>query len=215
MEQLRNLLLSAGLKQPFSIFDVCSKFEDLAIRSCPFITKGLRGMAILADKISKINCILVNANLTYEEQNFHGFHELIHIYTSEPNSGQTFNCYDKIKPYQSSYIEWIANEGAAECMVPYKKFLPLIKDNYHKMIEGLGTFDFCNKVASDFAVTPTVIQNRLNSLCYEIAQYINGASLENINILSKSEQQRNNIFIPSLNDLENERLSKSFHLKIS
>lgn len=148
--------------------------------------------------------------MTYEEQNFHGFHELIHIYTGDPNSGQTFKCYDKVKPYQDSYIEWVANEGAAECTVPYRSLLPMIKHNYHKMTQGIGTYEFCLEAAHIFEVTPIVIQNRLNSLCYEIEQYINGAPLENIKILSKSEQQRCNIFVNSLNDLENKRLAKIF-----
>lgn len=49
MEELRNKLFSVGLKQPFNIFDVCNKFSDLGIEACPFTTKGLRGIAALAN----------------------------------------------------------------------------------------------------------------------------------------------------------------------
>lgn len=213
IESFRNILTSEGIKYPLDIFEICSKFEDLEIARCPFKTTGLRGMAVLADTTSNINCILVNSKLSYEEQNFHGVHELLHIYTSEPNSGQTFKCYDNVKPFQNSYIEWIANEGAAELTVPYKDLLPLVKKEYLEITKGLGTYEFCERTAPMFAVTSTVIQNRLNSLSYEIQQYIGGVPLENIKVLSKAQQHKENIFVKSLNDLETERLLNWFKPK--
>lgn len=211
VESLRTSLLSNGAKYPFDIFDICSKFSNLEIGICPFKTVGLRGIATLSDNTSDINCIVVNSKLSYEEQNFHGIHELLHIYTCEPGSGQTFQCYDTVKPFQNSYKEWLANEGAAELILSYKDLLPLIKDNYQYLIKDLGTSDFCVKIAEQFSVTSTVIQNRLNSLSYEIKQYLDDVPLENIEIISKSEQKRKNIFVPSLNELEDERLSKIFY----
>lgn len=215
VKNLRDDLIANGAKQPFDIFNICTLYDNLKIRTCPFVTQGLRGMAVVADNPDDINCILVNSNLSYEEQNFYGSHELMHIYSSGVGSGQTFNCYDKVKPFQDSYVEWVANEGAAELLVPYEELLKLIEVHYNKMIKGLGTYEFCCNVAPKFAVTPIVIQNRLNSLCYEIEQYINGTPLDRIKIMSKSEQHKHNIFISSLNELESERLLKSFKAKIS
>lgn len=205
MDKLRNFLLSLGLKQPFDIFEICSKIKNVGIETCNFNTRGFRGMVSLASYPGDLNCILVNSNLSYVEQNFHGIHELIHIYTSPKNSGQTFKCYDTVRPNQNSYVEWVANEGAAELLVSYKMLLPMIKENYHSMIEDRGTYEFCEKNASIFAVTPVVLQNRIDSLKYEIYQYMNNTPLNNIKIMSKNDQSRMGIKVKSLVELENDR----------
>lgn len=201
------MLLSVGAKYPFDIFDICQKFENLKIGACPFKTVGLRGMAILADKTSPINCILVNSNLSSEEQNFHGAHELIHIFTSDPNSGQTFKCYDKVQPFQNSYIEWIANEGAAELILSYKELLPFIKDNLPSFnSDTLPIFGIVEKISQNYNVSQTVVQNRLGNLKYEIYQYLNGTDIENIEILSNRQQQNLGIYVDSLADIEAKRI---------
>ena len=210
IEELRHKLLINGVNQPFDIFDICSRFGDLDIKSVPFKTNGLRGMAIIADKDSSLNCILVNSNLDSSIQNFHGFHELMHICFASKNQGQTFTCYDKVQPHQNKYSEWLANEGAAELLVPYKELLPLIKSNYAHLTQGIGTFEFCEKISSKFRVSPTVIQNRIISLAYEIKQYISGVDIDNIRILSKNQQIKENINLKSLVDLEEERILATF-----
>lgn len=210
IEKLRSILLSLGLKPPYDIFNICSNLEGIVIGTCPFKTKGLRGMAVMAKDSTDYDSILINSSLSYLEQNFYGTHELIHIYTSEKNSGQTFNCYDTIRPDQNTYIEWIANEGAAELLVPYKILLPMIKSNYSTMITDGGTYDFCKKNAGTFGVSETVLQNRIQSLKYETDQYLKGISLEDIEILSNNQQLKRGIEIKSLVDLENERILSCF-----
>lgn len=167
-------------------------------------------MATIANDPSDINCILVNSNLSFVEQNFHGIHELIHIVSCPKNSGQTFSCFETVKPNQNSYIEWVANEGAAELLIPYRKLLPIIKQKYPELIRDLGTYNFCEKYADEFYVTSTVLQHRIDSLKYEIFQYISGTDIDSIQILSKKAQENRGIYIKSLVDLENERLSSWF-----
>lgn len=58
--------------------------------------------------------------------------------------------------------------------------------------------------ADMFNVTRTVIEYRLESLKYEIHQYINGIPLRDIKMLSLSQQKRQKINIKSLNDIEKE-----------
>lgn len=203
INDLRKRISYEKLKYPLNIFDVCSKLENIEIKKIPFKTNGLRGMAVLADDESDINCILVNSNLSYEEQNFYVSHELIHIFTSEPQSGQTFSCYEKVQPFQDKYKEWLANEGAAELLVPYCEFLPLVKKHYFNIINNKSTLEFCRRVSKKFDVTPFVIQNRLNSLAFEINQYVQSeVDLDKIRIMSKLQQEREGIFIQSLNELE-------------
>lgn len=203
---LKNFLISVGANQPFDIFNICSKIDNIEISSVPFKTVGLRGIAALAKDADDINCILVNSKLSYEEQNFHGIHELIHIYTGTPNSGQTFNCYDKVKPNQNSYVEWIANEGTAELLLPYKEVLPFIKDNISKFYTCFfPVYEICKVLAENNNVSQTVAENRLNSLKYEIFQYLNGVDLNNINILSKHQQELKGIKVDSLSQIEFKR----------
>ena len=203
-------MLKKGLNPPFNVFEICSALKRTDIRTCPFTTKGLRGIATIANNPSDINCILVNSNLSFVEQNFHGIHELIHIVTCPKNSGQTFSCFETVKPNQNSYIEWVANEGAAELLIPYRKLLPIIKKKYPALIQDLGTYSFCEEYADVFSVTPTVLQHRIDSLKYEISQYISGTDIDSIQILSKKAQENRGIYIKSLVDLENDRLASWF-----
>lgn len=195
---------------PLNIFQLCSCFEDIVIQKADFKTKDLRGMLTLAEDETDVCVILVNGNKSFEEQNYHGFHEFMHIFTTDSEPGTTINCFEKVKPTQNSYIEWLANEGAAEFLVPYNKLLPMVKNNYSSMLEGIGTYEFCLETAPKFSVSPVVIQNRINSLSYEIHQYVNGVSINDIEILSKKQLQQRNIVVPSLTELEHERLNKWF-----
>ena len=167
-------------------------------------------MVTIANSPSDINCIIVNSNLPFVEQNFYGIHELIHIVTCPKDSGQTFSCFDTVKPHQNSYIEWLANEGSAELLIPYRKLLPIIKQKYPDMIKDLGTYTFCEEYADLFSVSSTVLRHRIDSLKYEIFQYINGTNIDNLQILSKKAQEKNGIFVKSLIDLEDERLLNWF-----
>lgn len=82
----------------------------------------MRGIVRIAKNRDENHVILLNENKSFVEQNYHGFHELTHILTvDEP--GTTLNCFGNTRPNQNSYIEWLANEGAAEFLMPYKEIL--------------------------------------------------------------------------------------------
>lgn len=166
-------------------------------------------MASLANEESPVNCILVNSNLSQEEQNFHGTHEFIHIALDDGKGGRTFKCYDKIKPFQNPYTEWLANEGAAELILPHDVLLPYIKERINTFDDNIiGVYNMIDEIAQIYRVSPVVVQNRLNSLSYEIFQYLSGCDINDIKILSKTQQQRYGIYVDSLNDIENRRLTE-------
>lgn len=209
--ELRELLLRCGLKYPLDIFEICSVFDDIKIAAVPFKTHGLRGIANLANSTSPINCILVNSNLSQKEQNFHGIHELIHIYLPEGQSSSCFNCFDKVRPNQNPYIEWVANEGAAELMIPHDVLLPFIKEKIKTFDTNLfGVFDMISTISERYQVSPLVVENRLNSLKYEIYQYLNGCSLSNLKIMSLNQQHKLGINVDSLCEIEDRRLSENW-----
>lgn len=170
-------------------------------------------MVSLAQNESDIHCILVNGNKSFYEQNFHGFHELMHIPTVD-QPGTILRCYDTVKPNQDSYIEWLANEGAAEFVVPYQLLLPMIKREIRQMITGIGTWQFCENHSYDFGVSPIVLQNRIDSLKYETYQYLNGDPLDKIEILSWNKQKQRGINVKSLVELESGRLRQMWNIAI-
>lgn len=190
-------MLASGVKYPLDIFTVCSAFSNLEIAVVPFTTPGLRGMAQPADASSPISCILLNSNLSYVEHNFQGIHELIHIYESEFCPGLTFRCYDRIKPNQDSYTEWVANEGAAELLMPYKIFIPYFVKLFYAYTNDLsewvrtyGNKDIYDVIASQFNVTSIAVRNRVSALSYETDQFILGESVDSIIPLSFNKQKQ-------------------------
>lgn len=198
---------------PLDIFEICKRISNVEIQAVPFKTADLRGMVSLAQNESDIHCILVNSNKSFQEQNFHGFHELMHIPTVD-QPGTILRCYDTVKPNQDSYIEWLANEGAAEFVVPYQLLLPMIKREIRQMITGIGTWQFCENHSYDFGVSPIVLQNRIDSLKYETYQYLNGVPFDKIEILSWNKQKQRGINVKSLVELESGRLRQMWNIAI-
>lgn len=197
INEIRNHLIANGLTYPLNIFDVCNKYDNLAISSIPFKTKGLRGMAVLAKHYNDINCILINSAIPSSEQNFHGMHELMHITFEEEQSGQIFQCYERTMPFQDAYKEWVANEGAAELLVPYTDFIPFFCKVYDDFSCGngicrhkYGDKDILTVLSSRYGVSDMVIKNRISSLSYEIDQFNKGIAFQNIALLSYTQQKR-------------------------
>ncbi|MCR5479328.1 MAG: ImmA/IrrE family metallo-endopeptidase [Ruminococcus sp.] len=154
-------------------------------------------MAQLANSESDINCILINSNLSQTELNFHGTHELMHIYLPSESKGTTFRCYDKIRPYQDSYLEWLANEGAAELLMPYKWFIVDFSELYKlystdrtRWIQHYQFFTPFDLLAHKYHVSTMVVKNRIRNLSYEIQQYNQGVDINRIRILSNTQQER-------------------------
>lgn len=188
-------MLSGGIRYPFDIFAVCNLFSKLQISTIPFLTPGLRGLAVPADAPGSVSCILLNSTLSYPEQNFQGFHELIHIYESKSCPGITFRCYDKIKPDQDSYTEWVANEGAAELLMPYTVFIPYFIELFDVYVNDsltwnytYGNADIYDVMANQFGVTNVIIRNRVSTLSYEIDRYLNGETINEIIPISHNKQ---------------------------
>lgn len=194
---------------PINIFELCKKFKNVVIAEADFQTKNLRGLVRLASNKDENHVILVNGNKTFEEKNYHGTHEFTHILTIKDSPGTTLQCFDKVLPHQDSYIEWLANEGAAELLMPYKEVLPFIKRESQSFNEStFPILDLTEQLSSMYNVSFAVAQNRICNLSYEIWQYLHGFNIDEIEILSKSEQIKRNINIETLLDVENNMFKK-------
>lgn len=175
----------------------------------PFSTPGLRGMACLGESICS-DIIILNTNRNKFEQNIDCAHEFIHINCHRDEGHQSFNCFDKAQASQNKYFEWQANEGSAELTVPYRSLLPKIKKN-HKFLDTYYSIShFKEELVQEYGVTDAVVSYRLESLKYEIEQYIQGVPLQNLKVLSLSAQNKLNIDVKSLNAIAYEDLTQNF-----
>ena len=198
-----NVLHSDLQNYPLDLVTLFENSEDLDFAKLPFQTHSLRGMAIKAENARQNDIILLNSHLSPVEQNFYCAHELIHLCLHRDLKGNTFHCYEKVRPNQNPFIEWHANEGAAELLVPYTLILPLIAESriFSSRHALLDIYDLKAELAKRFLVTEAVINYRLEGLKYEIFQYLSGTPLEEIEILSNNQQKKQDIYISSLNEL--------------
>lgn len=175
-------------------YDKCKMLQKLKIELVDFKEKTLRGMSWPNDYI-----ILLNSSRSCVERNFDCAHEFIHVVKHRHENFQTFNCFDTLRPNQNLFLEWQANEGAAEMLVPYKIFIPKFCKNVKNCND---IFEYCNlkqHLANYFKVPLTVIDLRIENLKYEIQQYENGCSINKLHILSNAQQIKNKISVVSYN----------------
>lgn len=176
------------------LYNKCEKEFRLKMDIVPFTNKLLRGMSI-----PKENIIILNSSRTSAERNFDFAHELIHVIKHKYENHQTFQCVDCFQPTQNLFLEWQANEGAAEMLVPYKAFIPLFCAN---VVKCTGFHDYKKlkeELAEHFQVPVTVIELRIDNLKYEIQQFEQGCDVNHLCILSNNEQLRRGINVPSYN----------------
>lgn len=181
--------------------DIVSNWPyGIRMDTVPFKTKGLRGMAIVGEAPDP-DIILLNAARTIMEQNFDCVHEMVHLFKHRKLDKKTFNCFDKVAATQDPFLEWQANEGAAEFLVPYSIFIPLAKEFLDFSFTKINIDAFKTYASNIFKVPPAVIKYRLDSLKYEMYQYYAGIDIKNIKILSMHQQAKLNIAVISFNDI--------------
>lgn len=132
--------------------------------------------------------IALNASHNDEMKNFDCMHELIHYFLHDGE--KEFKCLNanEKKAYQNSFLEWQANEGAAQALVPYKLFVPMYVELCLKYRDDILQYNTTKILAKHFNVSGFVISNRINSLRYEIYQYfIKNCNIDNLVILSNRQ----------------------------
>lgn len=134
-----------------------------------FDSNRLAGMLLRGEHKS---LIILSANRPPEGRRFAASHELVHYFL---HKGDQFICAGD---NELSAIEWQANEGAAELLMPYKEFIPFY--------ENKCSLFLCNReralrlAAEKFGVSTGMIATRIESLSSEIAQYKSGVPLDKI-----------------------------------
>lgn len=130
----------------------------------------------------KQDTIVLNSSHSPEEQNFDCAHELVHLYLHRPFYT------DGRYTHQDTFMEWEANEGAAELLIPYRGFIPRFSRLFDSGMERIPYY-----LAGKYQVTPRVIEVRVDSLSYEIDQYRSGVPINEIELLSKRCRHRQGI----------------------
>ncbi len=129
--------------------------------------------------------ILLNSSRSCWEQNFDCTHEMLHLILHRKDKGQVFFCTDTVSDKQYPIIEWQANEGAAELLVPYQDFIPRFANLLRFNAVGITSL-----LAEYYYVTTKVISNRIDNLAYEIDQYRAGRRIDQIKLLSHRQLKR-------------------------
>lgn len=171
----------------------------VAVEVYPFRQPKLCAMALRG---TKCDTIILNGSRTPQEQNFDCAHELIHLTLHRDVEQDCFQCFEGKTPAQDSFLEWQANEGAAELMLPYQMLLPLLKRSRRKLRDAGDIRALRRQLAARFFLTESILRVRLESLKYEISQYLDGVDLDRITLLSSRQLQQQGIQVESLNDLE-------------
>lgn len=156
--------------------------NNLTIEKIPFPTHYICGILYKGDSSTSI---ALNANRDDYMQNFDCMHELIHYFFHDISYCQLMCSEKNIK--QDSYIEWQANEGAAQFLVPYQIFIPKYLELEKKYAHSFWEDDSIEELAKYFNVSYGVIKNRINSLETEILQYKRGTNINSLVVISKSK----------------------------
>lgn len=199
-QQINNYRYSLGLEPDEYGIDVVKlcRQQGIRIENIPFYSPGLRGMAIIGGE-SESDVIFLNSERSHTEQNVDCAHECVHLGFHRKEPYRTFKCFEKVAPGQDHYIEWQANEGGAEITVPYRHLLQRIKRYEHLLNNHANVTAFKIEMMEMCNVTEAVITFRLESLKYEIAQYLAGIPLNELRILSNTSQAQEGIQVKSLN----------------
>lgn len=182
------------MKIGIDLYSACQKINGIKMEVVDFSDRSLRGMSVPRESI-----ILLNSSRSRIERNFDCGHEFIHVVKHKKENFQTFNCFDKLRPQQNPYLEWQANEGAAEMLVSYKTFIPLFCEEVEKCNYFYEYYLLKEYLAETFNVPLTVIDLRIDNLRYEIQQYENGCDINKLQILSNSQLSRREIAVVSYN----------------
>jgi Zn-dependent peptidase ImmA (M78 family) len=186
-----------GLSDQYGIdsLEVAKSLMDVEI--LPFDETDICG--ILYKGKSK-STMALNALRTSHQQNFDCSHELIHFFAHEINAFKCI-CSENRTIRQERWMEYQANEGAAEFIIPYEYFVPEVSGVFCDSLSYSEIDGIISDLAAEYHVSESVIKIRMQSLKYEIYQYSHGVQLYDLEILSESRQKKRGIAVKSIPEI--------------
>ena len=177
--------------------------NDLIIH--PMSTKGFCGVILFGNKV---DTIILNEGRTDTERNFDLAHEIVHKYKHRNQTSLVCGCLNDTK---NGFLEWEANEGAAELLLPYKHFIPRLMEVYNQLDYTVRMEKVKDILAQEYGVTASIIELRIKNLKFEIDQYRTGVPLDKIVLMSQNQLKNHGVHVKSLFDLENEKIMEELH----
>lgn len=168
-----------------------------------FDTPGLFGMCLAGPRVDSI---VLSSRRSDTQRQFDCGHELVHLYLHRNLAGAGFHCFappgpkgPRQAPRGDAALEWEANAGAAELLVPMAAFLPLVARHADALSDPAAFRRLRRYLAGRFGTTVPVISLRFEELRYELQQYLGGTPLEEVEILSATQLRRRGVDAPSFN----------------
>lgn len=183
--------------------DMIAERTNIYVRETPLLTPGLRGMTV-ADPFTGTLAMLLDLSASKEAKQFAAAHELMHCEHHPAIKGATYQSYDTAKHRQNMYLEWEANEGAAELIMPYKYFIPFFFVGVD--VHGGYIRPVVEDLAKYYEVSEATIDHRISSLKYEMWQYACGTPIDAVELLSKSQQLKRGI------DMSHDTVDDFYHV---
>ncbi|MCL2170825.1 MAG: ImmA/IrrE family metallo-endopeptidase [Defluviitaleaceae bacterium] len=157
---------------------------NLMLEIIPFATGQLCGILVRQGDMTAIG---LNARRSPAGRNFDCMHELVHFWF---HKGNTFNCIEN----GDSFLEWQANEGASQFLMPYQSFIPAYCDLYDKITPSHSPARGQNlviaRLCAAYGAGELAVRFRINTLSREIAQYINGTPIDKIQVQKGSHKKK-------------------------
>jgi len=155
--------------------DVCINPE---IRILEFSDMKICGLLYKGEFATTIG---LNARRSSTGKNFDCMHELVHYWLHDDSN---VYCIEGT----NDHMEWQANEGAAQFLMPYQSFIPNychIHDMFYGRFAPQQAYEMqIATLAGKYMVGEMAVKYRMESLKNEILQYINGTSIDKIDIVS-------------------------------
>lgn len=174
-QSIESIRSQFGFSFPLCPYQIVENLRDVDLISHRFDSDKAAGVLLRGEK----SIIILNSKRGIRSQRFTLTHELVHYFMH--GSVMHFMCDTVSK----SPLEWQANEGAAELLMPYRYFLQDIKNisSFH----GISSLKMVFALAEKYQVSTAMIRNRIESLTYEINQYMRGVKMEDIVITSRKK----------------------------
>jgi hypothetical protein len=138
-EKLKSLGIN-NYDYPLDSMKIASIYKDtLTVDIIEFPSKRLGGL-LYKDPEGFQSFIALNSNKSIKARNFDCMHELIHYWFHPPGHKL---CYNKDFIVQNKGIEWHANEGAAQVLMPEKLF----KERYQQFQGNISRLSNCFNVS--------------------------------------------------------------------
>lgn len=187
-----------NINEVFNVPNFCqNNFSELITYDFHNFKSNKIGGFLVKNTLPEKSFITINSSKERISMLFDLTHEMIHFLLHPENRRH----YISSSLCDIDNFEWQANEGAAELLVPYKKFIPIFVKNIKNCNTQNDYIDFLTYLSDKYTVSTAVLEYRLSGLKYEIEQYEKGIPIENIEFLSKRAQEERGIFITSYNDI--------------